>query len=165
MKTDQKLLFAYRDFAHQGKSHKGCGVGAEMAVKVLNREGITAVGLPLWSKEDLARYLRKDPAITVCIPEASWLTLPELGSLCTEFPDILFIPRVHAAPASLSQEPEAIKLIRAQIEFGKDIPNLKLAGNCLKFSETTSIIYNTECLYLPNLYDVELKKTPVVPHD
>jgi hypothetical protein len=160
MNENISLLFAFRNFKHQGKSHVGCGVGAENAVKVLLRAGIKAEAFPLWSKQDLVAGLKQRPDVTHFIVEAIWLTSQEVVDICASFPQVEFIIRCHSAYAFLQSEVPAIKLIRDQLELSKTIKNLVIAGNCKKFSEATAAAYGVKCAYLPNLYDVEAGKTP-----
>jgi|SRR5579859_404649 len=155
------LLFAFRNFKHQGKSHIGCGIGAQNAVAVLRRAGVNADTLSLWSKDDLVAGLRKAPSVTHCIVEAIWLTNAEVKEVCAAFPEVKFIIRCHSAHAFLQSEVPAIKLIREQLELSRSIKNLVMSGNCKKFADSMAAVYGDPCIYLPNLYDVEMEKTPI----
>jgi len=134
--------------------HAGLGVNAMHTVRVLRREHIqcnaTTVQTPASVMEAVEKY---HP--THCLIEVPWLTSEELATICAKYPSVHFMVRSHSQIGFLQIEPSTIKNLRDALILQEGVQNLTVAANSRRLAEFIRTAYQANCLYLPNLYDVE----------
>ena len=150
------VVIFYRNFqAHNSNySHIGLGVNALHTAKVLRKHGIRCDVQGVWTVDDVRKGLRTFHP-THAIIEAPWISVLDTETLLNEFPHVHFIVRAHSQIGFLQVEAGAIKILRDLMVLQEMQLNLTVATNTRRLQAFMQTTYNSRCLYLPNLYDVE----------
>lgn len=175
MITNTHLLIFYRNFLAENKAnvktdnttvcHIGLGVGGIHSVRVLRNNNVNTSIFGVWTSNHIEKHLTDNPTATIALIEAPWVPIDQLTNLLNKFPKVHFIVRSHSELSFLQVESGAIKLIRDMILLQDSVLNLSIASNSLELTHFLEKVYNTHCLYLPNLYDLErvYRKKQTVP--
>jgi len=150
------IALCYRNFQAKNPqySHVGLGVNALHTVRVLHRNQIRADVFGVWDAQDVAKVLTDAPSITHCLIEALWIGTGELAVLLRQFPNVHFLVRSHSEIGFLQVEPGAITLLRDQMLLAEQSHNLTIAANSDRLVDFLRTTYDSNVLYLPNLYDL-----------
>jgi len=167
MATSRLAIF-YKDFTKISGyySHIALGVGAMHAARVLRKHGIRTTLYSVKTPEQIAEDLRRDGPYKFAIIEAPWIPTEILQSLVDEFPRTEFLLRCHSQPAFLQADTNGMRLVREALYLQETTTNFRVSGNSDRFCEWIRRAYGSECLELPNLYDLhrETRRHRVVPH-
>jgi glycosyltransferase involved in cell wall biosynthesis len=155
------VVLAYKNFAaNRNISHIGLGVAAINTAKVLRREGIKTDVWPVIDSSDLRKRLLAAPVKHVII-SAPWIPSDKLQSVANEFSDTQFAVCCHSNVGFLQADRNGVKLVRELMELELGTHNIRLAGNCRRFTDWVTAAFGAPCLYLPNLYYVDEHATAV----
>ena len=177
-KETARAIFFAKNFGGPGISNIGLGVTNQNNITVLRREGYFA---EIWSGQtydevyqqikaanDLAVQHNSIRPTHVIINSPSWLTVRQFETLAHTFPHIEFILQNHTGCAYLSidrnSEESGIMANRKIIDLQRSMTNVKVSGNNTRFVKWLRETYRCECLYLPNLYDVQSFVNPYPRH-
>jgi hypothetical protein len=151
------VIFFYRNFMaiRPTYCHIGLGVNAIHCVRNLRKNNVRADLFGVVKPLDIIPYLKKNPTCTHAIIQAPWVSIPELENMLNQFPDIHFIIRIHSQIGFLQVEPGAINIIRDSHLLAERSLNLTVSANNQRFQYFWESIYHGQCLYLPNLYDLQ----------
>jgi hypothetical protein len=168
-KETARLLICYRNLKGvRGISHIGLGINSVNTARVLRGLGYWVEILPCMTVQDIRNKInetnkqamndRQQPISTVVIA-APWASASDIQALVSNYPHIDFAVVSHSNVAFLQADPQAVKLLREynEIQLGS-VGNFRVAGNCIKFTDTWSSLYGVPMLTLPNLYDVSTIK-------
>ena len=159
--TNVKLGIFFKDFAHWVRSScVGLNVAGYTTAKYLRSKGINAQAFAVRHNIDVVQTIEKYRFTHVVI-SAPWLTLFDLKSLVTAFPDIKFAVLSHSNIGFLQADPNAIELFRKYAEFADTVDNFTVGGNNKPFVEWFKSVYNENCILLPNLYPVQRRLAKV----
>jgi hypothetical protein len=150
------LAIFFRNFlgCPGGLCHVGLGVNAHQTERVLRRHGVhvSVHGVP--EPEDIFKALRAMPTLpSYVVIEAIWVELPQLKCLLAEFPTCRFAVRTHSQVGFLQVEPPAVKTLRQMLDLR--VHNFEVASNSAHLAHFLEHTYDSPCLFLPNLYDLE----------
>ena len=155
-----KLILAYKNFAaHKNISHIGLGVSALNTSKVLAKQGVDSEVWPVMQASDLAARLQQSPATHVVI-SAPWIPSADLQGLLAAFPATRFAVNCHSNVAFLQADTNGVRLMRESMELEMGSSRFHVAGNSLKFCRWLHAAYCAPCIWLPNLYYLEVSPQP-----
>lgn len=146
----------YRNFMAYDSNycHVGLGINALHTVRMLRKAHVAVEAFAVDTAEHVEEILAKKPYLTHVILEAFWVKTPRLAEMLSKHPQVHFIVRSHSQIGFLQVEPGAIRLIREQLMLQESMPNLSIAANSRRLSKFIRDAYTSDCLYLPNLYDL-----------
>lgn len=150
------VLIIYRNFmvGNPNFCHQGLGVNGIHTVKVLRNNKIRTDLIGVWTPEHVEEALVKNPSTTHCVIEAPWISANRLQQMLFKHPNIHFIVRSHSQVGFLQVEAGAIKIIRDMLSMQDSVLNLTVAANSTRLANFLEHTYKSQCLYLPNLYDI-----------
>lgn len=159
-----RTLIVYKNFAIQkGISHIGLGVSARNTGAVLRRAGFWTDVISAQTSDELkkqlesiietARQNRQVPLSHVNI-SAPWVPTNDLAQLVMRYPTIVFTITSHSNVGFLQADANGTKLLRESYDLSHGFDNIRVAGNCRRYTEWVERSFNTRCYYLPNLYDL-----------
>lgn len=156
-----RVALVYKDFQKikVGVSHVGLGVSSINTAAVLLENGINAIAVPVMCFEDVLLYLSNNKDTTHVAIQALWVSVKDLETLLTTFPNIKFTCVCHSNIGFLSTEPAAIKLLRDYKAIHEKYWNFAIAGNSEKFIEAWTRMYDVSVKYIPNLYNLGKRKS------
>ncbi len=155
--ADAYVLVAY--FNSNSRVHSGLGVNALHTIKVLRKHKIRADMVAIRSATELAAALdARNGEVTHCVIEAPFLSTASLSDLTLKYDLTTFIVRIHSQLGFLQVEAGAVKLIREQLILQESRTNFTISANSRRMTEFLRTAYAGNCLYLPNLYDLERVK-------
>jgi len=170
-KKDLRVVFIFKNFAavkNSKVSHIGLGVAGTNTAKTLIENGIQAEVWPVTQPDDLFELLTKaeqDPKpVTHVIISAPWIPTAKLADLAVKYPKIQFTVVCHSNVGFLMADTNGVKLLRQELELQKLVDNFQVAGNNANFTKWASTVYQTEVVFLPNLYNLEGMKNPNKRH-
>lgn len=137
----------------------GLAANALQTVNVLRSMGVYADLYAVRTVGDIVNYIEERAWPPGSFPkfvvvEAIWLTTNELDALADRYPRTRFVVRAHSKTGFLQVEPEAIPKIRDVIAMSARRPNVSFSSNNEEFCRALREVYG-ECVYLPNLYDID----------
>jgi hypothetical protein len=162
--TRAHIVIFYRNFQLKPVAGKGCvphshiglGVSAMHTAKVLRKHHIKTDVFGVWLSKDIENRLRElGDCVTHAVIEAPWVGLKEMEDLLYQFPHVHFIVRSHSQVGFLQVEAGAVQLLRDYALLEDSTLNFSIAANSQRFCEFMELTYRVNCLYLPNLYDLE----------
>ncbi len=162
------VLIIYRNFLKGSNNfcHVGLGVNALHTTKVLRKNKIRTDLFGVWTPEDVDEILKNNPTATHCLIEAPWISAEKINNLLIKYPNVHFIVRSHSQIGFLQVEAGAIKIIRDLLSLQDIVLNLTFASNTERLTTFIQQVYHGNCLYLPNLYDLQrIHRAPHIPHD
>lgn len=154
--TKAHVAIFYRNFRERSSAanhHIGLGVNAMHTVKVLQTERVRCDGHSAGTVHDIAAVLAGQPSITHAIIEApSWISAEKMMPLVRAFPSVHFTVRNHSQLGFLEVDGSGSRAIRAIIGLQESEPNLSLSANSERYCRWVEAVYQSRCLWLPNLY-------------
>jgi hypothetical protein len=147
----------------KGISHVGLGISSVNTAKTLRNLGYWVEVWPCMTVQDIKTKLDatnaqamqdKQHPVSNLVISAPWVASKDMQSLVANYSHIDFACVSHSNTAFLQADPSAVKLLREYNELQVGSANFRVAGNCLKFTNTWSAMYGIPMLTLPNLYDV-----------
>ncbi len=159
------LIYRNKHYGKAGVAALGLGVNCRHTLSVLKRLGISACAEAVWTPSDIHIVVAKHSP-DYAIIEAPWVSTDEILNICKTYPNTHFLIRCHSNLAFLQVEPGAINLIRETILYSESMLNLNMASNSKNFCDFIEQTYHGQCVYLPNLYDMERveRKRIVIPN-
>jgi glycosyltransferase involved in cell wall biosynthesis len=155
MEDAMSVVLAYKNFAaNRNISHIGLGVAAINTAKVLRRDGVKTDVWPVINSSDLRKRLLAVPVKHVII-SAPWIPSDDLQSIANEFSDVQFAVCCHSNVGFLQADRNGVKLVRDLMDLELGTHNIRLAGNCRRFTDWVTAAFGAPCLYLPNLYHID----------
>lgn len=152
-KENAWVVLFYRNFAgNSWSSHTGLGVSCLMTAAVLRSQRVRVDIFGVWNAAEIITRLKSMPGVTHVVVEAPWVPAATFGQLMQQFPSIHFLCRCHSQFGFLQVEAGAIKMIRDYLILQDSSLNFGFAGNADAFCTDVRQVYNSRCLYLPNLY-------------
>jgi glycosyltransferase involved in cell wall biosynthesis len=162
------VILAVKNFAAiPGVCHIGLGVTAENTMKVLRKHGIFAEAWPAQTSKELWRKLafaethhRGTPISHVVVSAPSWVQPEAFKNFCLRWPETHFVQLNHSGCAYLSIDKHGIRNIREVGHLSLSLHNLSVAFNNERPQDFVTHGLESDCLYLPNLYDPDGFVTP-----
>lgn len=170
-KETARVILAVKNFAAvRGVCHIGLGVTALNTMKVLRDQGFFVESWAAQTAKELEAQLdqatgRHDnalggkhqyiPITHVIVSAPSWVQPADFEHLCLKYPDIEFVQLNHSGCAFLSIDKYGIQNIKKATELQLSMHNFRVAGNNRRFTDWVDRGLGSDCLYLPNLYDVK----------
>jgi hypothetical protein len=139
-------------------SHIALGVGAMQTAKVLRRHGIRARVFAVKTPEQIAQILSTHGPVKFAVLEAPWIKTKAIEELISQFPCTEFLLRCHSQVAFLQVDHNAVRLVREALRLQESSTNFRVCGNSKRLCDFLRVAYGSECLLLPNLYDVHREK-------
>jgi hypothetical protein len=167
-----RAVLVYKALDASSPSHVGLGVVAACTAKTLRAASIWAEAWGCTDAENLRCRLERACAVAVArdrlqpthiIIQAPWVATCELAALARDFPDVAFVVVSHSNFGFLAADPHAVQLLREAVELQHSLHNVLVAGNSEKFVRAAGVIWNTDVVLLPNLYDLSQPLPPARP--
>lgn len=169
MRNPPRLLLAYKIMKHETPtSNAGVGTTAMHIAKYLRHHGYQADVRGCINDHDLALQIEQmnnrhahghhEHPITHVVISAFWMPTHGLARLCHKFPHIHFDVHSHSNDGFFQPDSLGAELLREALDLTRNLPNLSVSGNCEPFVLSTSDLYSTPVLLLPNLYYIDRPK-------
>lgn len=137
----------------------GLGVSAQNVASLLEKNGIKSEVMPIWDGYDIDNLLKSMPTVTHAVLEAPFIGATDLDKvLLKNHPNVKFMVRCHSQIAFLQVEPGAIKLIKDYLILQNKTNNFDFSSNSDRLTNFLSKGYDSNCVFLPNLYDMNQTK-------
>lgn len=161
--------------AHKGKSSyspSGLGISGAQTAKALRSAGLWAESWTCSSPEDLQQrlrttdtdaLLRNQPPPSHVIIAALWISTELIAQMAAEHPHTLFVLVSHSTFGFLGADPHAVRLLREAADLQMSLPNVRLGGNCLRFTAPATQVFGVDVTYVPNLIPVDEHWPPARP--
>jgi hypothetical protein len=133
-----------------GKSY-GLINSATFVTNMLNDKGIDAKMVSVTDNNDINKEVSLYNPTHVII-EAIWVVPNKFHILMNLHPNITWIVRIHSKIPFLANEGNAFEWIGQYIKLSQHHPKFKLSFNSEQTLKEINSIYNTNNLYLPNIY-------------
>src|SRR4051812_45574053 len=149
--------------AHKGKPHyspSGLGISGSQTAKALRAAGIWAESWVCTSAEELRQRLRdadaealrrNQPPISHVVIGALWISTDFIAEMAADFPHTLFVLVSHSTFGFLGADPHAVRLLREGAELQQATTNVRIGGNCRRFTAPATEVFGVDVEYLPNL--------------
>ncbi len=136
--------------------HAGLSINAVQTEKVLRRAGVDVHIFGVPQPGDVLKKLQgMETAPKRVVIEAIWVDIPTLKALLAAYPDIEFLVRTHSQVGFLQVEPPAVKILREMLTLQTQMANLRVSANTTRLAVLLERAYLTQCVFLPNLYNLE----------
>lgn len=151
-----------------GGSDAGLAVIANCTVRVLRRAGVHAEAWKVRNGDELIQRLEADtwraprPITHVVINNPRFIPPPKFSQMASQFVDIEFVQLNHSGLAYLSIDDWGVWNIKAVMDLETALHNVRVAANNPRFKAWLNGNFGLDCILLPNLYDVESFRNPVV---
>jgi hypothetical protein len=160
-----RLVIVYKNFAaNKGVSHIGLGVSALQNAKMLRAAGFIVEIWPITNVEQLKDKLAKDKElakhkhhvpITHVDISAPWIKTNALAELVHHYLDIDFTVVTHSNVAFLQADPNALRMLKEELELQLGSTNFFIGSNSARFAEWWEQTYGAPVVLLPNMYFVD----------
>lgn len=158
-----RVVFIFKNFAKLANNHKyviGLGIACLNNTLTLEKNHIKTDMWGITECEEIENKINEDSKIcdtppTHIIISAFWIPTRKLAELCYKYKNIKFIVNSHSNVEFMHADRNAFALLKQGIELQRMVPNFNMSGNCYKFSEWASIIFDEKIAFLPNLYNLE----------
>jgi hypothetical protein len=155
-----RIALVYKSADKLGYSPTGLGIVATQTAKALRAHGIWAEPWACPSGEALLERLRHADAQSVQRQEveptqvvvyAPWIATELLAHIADEFPNVVFVVTSHSNFGFLAADPHAVKLMRETAELQLTTYNVRVGGNCRRFTDAAAEVLCVDVTWLPNL--------------
>jgi glycosyltransferase involved in cell wall biosynthesis len=152
-----------------GCSDAGLAVTVNGCCRVLRRAGVHCEAWKVRNAKELMQRLEADswrarrPITHVVVNNPRFIPPDKFAEMAGLYPDTEFVQLNHSGLAYLSiDEPGGVRNIRQVMDMETAAHNIRVAGNNARFVKWLNSNFGSKHVLLPNLYDVESFRTPVV---
>lgn len=161
-KSDLRVIFVFKNFSKivGGNVYvMGLGIATRNTSMSLADYGIETDMWGITDEKDLEQKIEDDIAagnkpVSHIIVSAPWISTATFAKLAHKHKTIKFVDNFHSNLGFLYADSGASKLLGEYIALQSAIPNFHISGNSTRFADWASITYDTNVLFLPNLYYV-----------
>lgn len=155
------LALFFKDFAAWIRSScVGLHVAGFTTAKALRAHGVDVSVFPVRHNVDLVHAIDSynethDEPLTHVVISAPWLSTFDLKTVIENWPNIKFVILSHSNVGFLQADPGGVALLRSYVELASWHSNLQVGGNSRRFAEWLGYAYDSETIWLPNVYPFE----------
>jgi hypothetical protein len=162
-----RLALFFKDLAHwTSASCVGLNVAGYTTAQYLKKHGVDAQAYAVRHNVDIVNAIDKykethGVPLTHVVISAPWLIPHDVKNLVAHFPHVQFVILSHSNVGFLQADPHGVKLYREYAKLAKVHKNLRVGGNCTRFTQWFELAYREKCVCLPNLYPLSGKPAKV----
>ncbi len=157
-----RVGLCFKDFACwlMNTSSVGLNVAGYTTAAVLEEKGVKTAVFPVRHNVDIVDTINKynqthEHMLTHVVISAPWLSLWDMKSLLTGFPEIEFVVLSHPNVGFLQADVLGVELLRAYQNLQTEFCNFRIGGNSRAFVDWMEAAYGIPVTYLPNLYPLD----------
>lgn len=159
-----RIALVYKASRQAGYSPAGLGIVATQTAKALRTAGIWAEAWGCNSGEALLERLRHvdgdalkrgEPQITHVVIYAPWIPTETMAQIAEEFSKILFVTTSHSNFGFLAADPHAVRMLRETADLQMTTHNVRVGGNCRRFTDAATEVLGVSVEWLPNLVPLD----------
>ena len=161
------LALFFKDFAAWVRSScVGLNVAGFTTAKYLRHHGVDVSVFPVRHNVDVVNAIDKynethKHRLTHVVISAPWISLHDMRNLICHFPEIQFVVLSHSNVGFLQADPHGVDLYRHYAKLAETHKNLRVGGNCRRFTDWFEAAYKHRCVCLPNIYPTERVRSKV----
>jgi glycosyltransferase involved in cell wall biosynthesis len=151
-----------------GCSDAGLAVTVNGTARVLRRAGVHAEAWKVTGADQLMERLEADswraarPITHVVINNPRFIPPQKFAEMAGKHADTEFVQLNHSGLAYLSIDDRGVRNIKRVMEMETAMHNVRVAGNNKRFTKWLNGNFGSDHVLLPNLYDIETFRNPVV---
>lgn len=151
-----------------GCSDAGLAVTVNGDARVLRRAGVHAETWKVRNAEELMHRLESEswrtrrPITHVVINNPRFIPPVKFAEMAGKYTDTEFIQLNHSGLAYLSIDDKGVWNIKQVMDMETAFHNVRVAGNNPRFVNWMNGDFKANCLLLPNLYDTDSFRNPVI---
>jgi len=159
-----RIALVYKAPRNAGYSPAGLGIVATQTAKALGANGIWAEAWSCDSGEALLERLRHidddalrrgEAAVTHVVLYAPWISTELMAAIAGEFPKVMFVVTSHSTFGFLAADPHAVRLLRETADLQTTTHNVRVGGNCRRFTDAATEVLGVRVEWLPNLVPLD----------
>jgi hypothetical protein len=151
-----------------GCSDAGLAVTVNGTAKVLRRAGVHAEAWKVRNGDELMQRLESEswhaqrPVTHVVVNNPRFIPPNKFSEMASKYTDTEFVQLNHSGLAYLSIDERGVHNIRHVMDMETALHNVRVAGNNPRFVKWLNSNFGSDHVLLPNLYDTETFRNPVV---
>ncbi len=98
---------------------------------------------------------RGEPEPTHVVIYAPWIPTELVARIADEFPNILLVITSHSNFGFLAADPHAVRLLRETADLQVTTHNVRVGGNCHRFTDAATEVFGVRVEWLPNLLPLD----------